>query len=368
VREGVGGLPYVLLRMVPNHYDGRQVLRRNPGIVGNVTAAEFERYLLAYRTTLTERCDRFIGSDPGELLPENWYLHQTLVGYVSTSKGVAFEWTDGPEATKIQRGSAEVERLLFAYPNRVGKMKPFFLLEANGVEIHGGKWTNGKPLELVEGGSAVLDRMQFEVGGWQRTIHYAELFFDRNADSWTEADAVSRASEKVLVALVQKHDAERRSIGLGDYLQIFKERMVLVLGAYEESGLERLGVIRRTLESLGYSPVLLKDVEDYPEYDLEQKLVAIGSVARFVVIDDSEPSGHLAEFVRVRDNRWITALLRVEGVASSFVTAGASIDTNVIREFHFGEEAVREAAEWAEQAVEERADQLQRVYPWREPQ
>ena len=96
--------------------------------------------------------------------------------------------------------------------------------------------------------------------------------------------------------------------------------------------MERLSHISSTLRQLGYEPLLVKDVPDIPAYDIPQKVVAVGTIARFVVIDDSSKSGHLAEVEICRRNDWVTILLRAGGRGGSWMTAGASHLSSVVLE------------------------------------
>jgi hypothetical protein len=86
-------------------------------------------------------------------------------------------------------------------------------------------------------------------------------------------------------------------------------------------------------DRIGYKPLLIKDIPDFEHYGLQQKLVAIAGMSRFIVIDDSNPSGHLIELEICRLNRWVTIVLRVHGCPSSWMTAGISLSSTVAASF-----------------------------------
>ncbi|MBI2999183.1 MAG: hypothetical protein HYY46_12185 [Deltaproteobacteria bacterium] len=133
-----------------------------------------------------------------------------------------------------------------------------------------------------------------------------------------------RAKDEVLLALVHLRESEKRSIPLSQYLSNYKEKTVLVLGDYGNEGRKRLEEIKGALVQLGYAPLLLDEIPDDLHYDLQQKAVAVGSVARFVVIDDSSKSGHLVEYSHGQINRWILIILRLDSSDGStgFEVAG----------------------------------------------
>ena len=102
---------------------------------------------------------------------------------------------------------------------------------------------------------------------------------------------------------------------------------------------------------------------------LSQKVATIGCLARFVVIDDSTKSGHLVEVQLSRTYNWITVLLRRGGKGASWMTAGASVISNVILEQSYDEaslhEALDAAVKWAEAKILELERKFQTVFPWR---
>ena len=115
--------------------------------------------------------------------------------------------------------------------------------------------------------------------------------------------------------------------------------------------------------------MLVKDIPDDFRYNLIQKAVAIGSVSRFVVVDDSSKSGHLAELPEALRNDWITVILRMRGSEPSFLTRGASVTSSVVLEREYVVDKLRatmeEGVQWAEARVEELSLTFASLYPWR---
>jgi hypothetical protein len=114
---------------------------------------------------------------------------------------------------------------------------------------------------------------------------------------------------------------------------------------------------------------LIKDIPDHPHQDLPQKVLAIGAVSRFVVIDDSSKSGHILEVLLCKQSNWVTLLLRAGGVGGSYMTAGASHTSNVIKQLSYDplspQQVIDEAVEWAEGKLQELQKKFESTYPWR---
>jgi len=149
------------------------------------------------------------------------------------------------------------------------------------------------------------------------------------------------------------------------------KKQILVLGKDNGLEIERLRWIIRALEEMEYKPVLVKDFQDLPELTNEQKVRFFMTTSRFVVIEDSFPSGAIAEMNYCRDMRVITACFRQTGRGSTYMVRDLPIDFKFIRDFEYdGTEdsvrnAVKEAARWSEEQLAERAKQLRQIYPWR---
>jgi len=128
--------------------------------------------------------------------------------------------------------------------------------------------------------------------------------------------------------------------------------------------------IKTSLEGIGYSPILLDEVPDDFHYSLPQKAVAIGSVVRFVVVDDSSKSGHLVEYSHAVNNRWVSIVLRYEGSDGSFMTRGESNYSKVVSEWDYNQatmgEIIESAVQWAEGTISSLKKAGRKTYPWRD--
>jgi len=330
-------------------------------------------YVETLHTTLDEVSSHFFSADRAKNLLHRSLLPARITCYVSTQFGIALEYTTA-ETTKIEttRGSARVEDLFVRAPRALRTIGPMLNIVGSNVGVASLTLADAFPFRLAHEQADVTFRdvrFSCEKLHWVRDVQYAEIYGDRRASRWSVEAAKSRAKDEVLAAILLAQRAEKKNLSLHEYVSRFRQKAVLVLGAYDQSGQERLSKISASLTDLGYEPLLIKDVPDFEHYDLPQKVVVVGALSRFVVVDDSSPSGHLAEIEICRANRWVTVMLRAQGKGASWMTAGASFTSNVILEKGYDPTqptpALGEAVEWAEQRLAEIGEKLNGLYPWR---
>ncbi len=338
----------------------------------NATENTVTRYVETLHASLLQLSGRFFSPEQSKQLLHNSLLPAKIVCYISTQFGIGFEYSAASE-TKVEtvRGSARVEDLFVQAPKQLG-VGPLFLINASDITI--GKLTlAGKfPFRLGDNEASVKFwdvRFADDSLSWKRDVEYAEIYADRQASRWTVEAAESRAKDEVLAALFVAQRAEKAKKSLHEYVSSVHEKTVLVLGAYDQDGQKRLGLITNALQELGYDPVLIKDIPDFEHYDLTQKVIAVGAMSRFIVVDDSSASGHLSELEACRSNRWVMVIMRADGKGSSWMTAGAAISSNVILEASYDSSnpkpAMVEATKWAEQCLRDVKQKLNSLYPWR---
>ncbi len=339
----------------------------------NVTADELREYIETFHRTLADSVQKYLPPGHSSDLFHTSLLPARITGYVSTQFGVAIEY-EGATKTSVDivRGSARVEDLFIKMPATVRRhtRRNHVIIAAHGCGLSNFTLEGGYPFQLAnETTSVTIVNMTFVVRSWKRVVKFAEVFGSRKASDWTIGKAESKAKDEVLAAMLQLTKARERKIDISRYIREFKDKSVLVLGDYHEAGLERLKKIADALVAHGYEPVLVKDIPDNPHQDISQKVVAIGAVCRFVVIEDSSPSGHLLEAQLCKQNDWITVLLRAGGIGASWMTAGASHASNVVKELSYEPAsltlAIAEAVQWAENKLEELQVKFDSTYPWR---
>lgn len=339
----------------------------------NLVERTFEEYLEIFHSTLSQSADEYFPANLSHKLLHLSFLPARIIGYVSTQFGIGFEYIPAKETSiKIVIGSARVESLFVKPP------MPFLergaMFNITGVDCSISDLTvNTKtclPFKLVEEPSNVsIKDVCFEIGSQRKIVTYAELYSNHNIENWSREKAIIRAKDEVLAALVELNRSQAKNISLDEYISVYKERTVLLLGDYDEAGLQRLQVIKDTLKRLDYELLLIKDIPDHPYQDISQKVIAVGAVSRFIVVDDSSKSGHLSEIEICKQNRWITILLRADGIGGTWMTAGASAYSNVILEKSYSlntlTKDILEATSWAENTIQELEKKLSNIYPWR---
>jgi hypothetical protein len=336
----------------------------------NVTEDDLRTYIDLFHSTLESTAKEFLPEDDRKNLLHLSLTPARIIGYVSTQFGVAIEYEPATSTQiEIRRGSARVEDLFVQAPSALRRVGPIIAIGASGTGIYRITLSDGFPFRLTEREASVtFGDVVFEAGRWKRLVHFAEVFGDRARELWAPEKAVSRAKNEVLVALVEISRALEKNISVPEYIDKFKKKTVLVLGDYE-TGLKRLESICRILGELGYEPIMLRDIPDHPHHDIRQKVVAIGAISRFVVVDDSSKSGHLLEVELCDQNKWVTILLRVTDHGGSWMTAGLSHQSNVILEQPYDpsslEGVIPRISEWAEKKLEELKVKYDSTYPWR---
>jgi len=151
-----------------------------------------------------------------------------------------------------------------------------------------------------------------------------------------------------------------------------KKQYVVITGKYGHRR-PRLERIKAALATYGLTGLILDEYPDIEEQSLPEKLVTYASICRFVIVDDVEPSGHIDELRLCHELKFITAVLRQRGRPATAMHAALSEEVTFLKVISYErdtqlETAVVEAAEWAAQAVDERANTLNRLYQaWRSP-
>jgi len=117
--------------------------------------------------------------------------------------------------------------------------------------------------------------------------------------------------------------AARKEVGnLVSILEKTLKTNVLVLGKDSDAeGLEKINRIKTVLRSKGYDPVSLKDLPEIKHISLEGKMIRVGGLTRFVIAEDSRPSGHIDEVNICARCEYVTATVRVVGSASTWMQA-----------------------------------------------
>lgn len=253
-----------------------------------------------------------------------------------------------------------------------------------------GKWLKVAATVDISFGPSRLGQEYLDVMGFKPLdTRIAEIRSDGSVESLPLYAIVMRFGEKSFQTLAVPHKGGLPCIVGGDFFQqasrtelLFelldrehwralrnvarcKKKVILIIGKYGDHR-GRLGQIETLLSDRGYQGLLLDNFPDIEEQSLPEKMVLFASIARFVLCDDSAPSGHIDELRICSGMRFTTAILRPLGRASTAMHADLAIDTDYMRAFQFEEltfeEALVAALRWAEETVLDRSASFNRLY------
>jgi hypothetical protein len=144
---------------------------------------------------------------------------------------------------------------------------------------------------------------------------------------------------------------------------------VLILGKDTGASLQRLKRIALKLQQLGYYTYIIKEQPDRAGESIVQKVMRYALSSKFVLIENSEPSGHLYEIPHIaKAAECITVVLQESGKGATWMFEDAYAKHNhwhkLIYDDRDLERAVEEAASWAEKFVAEFAKYQTTHLPW----
>jgi hypothetical protein len=169
--------------------------------------------------------------------------------------------------------------------------------------------------------------------------------------------------------LVEAIDAAYNSVGSRADLILENSETVLVLGKDTDEALDRLRLIASRLEALGYYAVIIKDQPDKLGESVLQKVMRHALSSKFVVVENTDPSGHLYEIPHVgKAAECVIAFLQEDGRGATWMFEDAFARNKHWQKFVYPkggiEKSVDEAAAWAEDFVKQFGAFQQRVLPW----
>lgn len=147
---------------------------------------------------------------------------------------------------------------------------------------------------------------------------------------------------------------------------------VLVLGKDTGESLDTLKRIAAKLQELGYFTYIIKEQPDKAGESVIQKVMRYALSSKFVVIENTEPSGHLYEIPHVaKAAECVTVVLQEEGKGATWMFEDAYAKHRHWHKIGYGsdelETAVAMAAEWAESFVKDFAAYQVANLPWLRP-
>ena len=147
---------------------------------------------------------------------------------------------------------------------------------------------------------------------------------------------------------------------------------VLLVGPFGEEGRRALSELRQILFDRGYRGVLLDEFPDAPDQSLDQKLMFLASLCRFVICVDSSAAGHYLELELCARFNLVTAVITAAGYRgrlSSAMLYDLELRSPYLKAFDCASDnvpgAVGQIIEWAENTAEQKSIDYDRIYDWR---
>lgn len=144
---------------------------------------------------------------------------------------------------------------------------------------------------------------------------------------------------------------------------------VLVLGKDSGAALDRLKSIASRLEAIGYYTYIIKEQPDRLGESVVQKVLRYALSSKFVIIENTEASGHLYEIPHVaKAAECVTVVLQEEGRGATWMFEDAYAKHKHWHKLTYKvgevERAIDGAAAWAEKFVTEFSDYQIANLPW----
>jgi hypothetical protein len=144
---------------------------------------------------------------------------------------------------------------------------------------------------------------------------------------------------------------------------------VLILGKDTGEGLVLLKRIQTHLDNLGFYTYIIKEQPDIIGESVMQKVLRFSLSSRFVIIENSEPTGHLYEFPHITKVAELTsAILQRQGEGSTWMFEDLYHRLNNIKKFEYTdanlEVQIDAAISWAYSYIKSFGDFQKQKLPW----
>ena len=144
---------------------------------------------------------------------------------------------------------------------------------------------------------------------------------------------------------------------------------VLILGKDTGDGLVLLKRIQAHLEGLGFYTYIIKEQPDIIGESVMQKVLRFGLSSRFVIVENSEPTGHLYEFPHITKFAELTTIvLQRQGDGATWMFEDLYHRLNNIKKFEYTndtlEQSINTGIEWAGNYLKSFGNYQKEKLPW----
>ena len=144
---------------------------------------------------------------------------------------------------------------------------------------------------------------------------------------------------------------------------------ILILGKDTGEGLDLMKRIQTHLDNLGFYTYIIKEQPDIIGESVTQKVLRFGLSSRFVIIENSEPTGHLYEFPHITKFAELTSIvLQRKGEGSTWMFEDLYHKLQNIKKFEYTndtlDERINEGIEWANTYSKSFSEYQKQKLPW----
>jgi hypothetical protein len=144
---------------------------------------------------------------------------------------------------------------------------------------------------------------------------------------------------------------------------------ILILGKDTGDGLVLLKRIQTHLDNLGFYTYIIKEQPDIIGESVMQKVLRFGLSSRFVIIENSEPTGHLYEFPHITKFAELTSIvLQRQGQGSTWMFEDLYHKLKSIKKFEYAnnnlEEQINNGIAWAREYLKSFGEYQKQKLPW----
>jgi len=144
---------------------------------------------------------------------------------------------------------------------------------------------------------------------------------------------------------------------------------ILILGKDTGAGLDLLKRIQSYLDDLGYYTYIIKELPDRIGESVIQKVLRYGLSSKFVIIENSEPTGHLYEFPHIAKVAELTCvILQRKGQGATWMFEDLYHKMNNIKKFEYENDdielQIQDGINWANDYLRSFGDYQKKKSPW----
>ena len=144
---------------------------------------------------------------------------------------------------------------------------------------------------------------------------------------------------------------------------------ILILGKDTEPHLKKLKDISEITETLGYNSIIIKEKEDILGETVKQKVLRYGMNSKFLIIENTETSGHLYELPHFEITQKIIVVLQEEDKGSTWMFEELYFTLRTVKRFRYKDEesfknSIKDGIKWAEDTFSKLCEYQMQEVPW----